>query len=43
MRDKKEWKKPELIILSGIETSENVLEWTSGPPPMEQPPPNGTN
>ncbi len=28
----KEWKKPELIIISGIETSENVLEWNSGPP-----------
>lgn len=28
----KEWEKPELIIISSIETSENVLEWTSGPP-----------
>jgi hypothetical protein len=31
----KEWEKPELIIISGIETSENVLEWTSGGPPKE--------
>lgn len=29
---KKEWEKPELTVISKIESSENVLEWSSGPP-----------
>jgi hypothetical protein len=32
MIQKKEWETPKLTVISGIETSENVLKWTSGPP-----------
>lgn len=32
MDNNKEWEKPELLVISEIETSENVLEWCSGPP-----------
>ena len=32
---KKNWEKPELVVISEAETSENVLEWTSGPPTVD--------
>lgn len=33
--DQKKWEKPELTVISNVETSENVLTPQSGGPPLD--------